>query len=256
MLMKNVLNLDIAPLQRAPYPIAIEVKKIGCSRNAARAVEATDADLEKIRARGLQMHPAAGICFRSRYLITSEDTIEVQGAQTSGEVEFVALRHRGQLFISVGSDHNDRSLEDMWTAMLGKVYDSAKMKQLAPALIAPVAWPYEEVKAHWDQIILRSYVSVNEEKIPYQEFPLANLLKLEYYLENCPWMAEEGSFLLGGSSSLVDELPEDLYQGQSTMAGVVFPPDFHCEMIDPVLGRKITHAYAITALEEPGSLGL
>ena len=69
-------------------------------------------------------------------------------------------------------------------------------------------------------------------------------------------MAEEGSFLLGGSSSLVDELPEDLYQGQSTMAGVVFPPDFHCEMIDPVLGRKITHAYAITALEEPGSLGL
>ena len=113
MLMKNVLNLDIAPLQRAPYPIAIEVKKIGCSRNAARAVEATDADLEKIRARGLQMHPAAGICFRSRYLITSEDTIEVQGAQTSGEVEFVALRHRGQLFISVGSDHNDRSLEDM-----------------------------------------------------------------------------------------------------------------------------------------------
>lgn len=27
MLMKNVLNLDIAPLQRAPYSIAIEVKK-------------------------------------------------------------------------------------------------------------------------------------------------------------------------------------------------------------------------------------
>ena len=256
MLMKNVLNLAITPAQGAPHSIDVEVGKIGCSRNAARAIEATHAGLEKIRAQGFQMHPAAGVCFRSRYLITNEDTIEVQGAQTSGEVEFVALRYRGQLYISVGSDHNDRSVEDMWTAMLGKVYDSAKLKQLAPAVIAPEAWPYEDVKAHWDQIILRSYVTANGQKISYQEFPLANLLDLEYYLENCPWMDEEGSFLLGGSSTLVDELPADLYQGQSTMSGVVFPPDFHCEMIDPVLGRNITHAYAIMALEEPGSLGL
>jgi hypothetical protein len=256
MLMQNTLTLDITPAQGAAHSIDVEVGKIGCSRNAARDIEATKAGLEKIRAKGYQMHPPAGVCFRSRYLITNEDTIEVQGAQTSGEVEFVAVRHQGQIYISVGSDHNDRSVEDMWTAMLGKVYDSAKLKQLAPSVVAREAWPYEDIKDHWDEIILRSYVTANGQKIPYQEFPLSNLLDLEYYLDHCPWLGEDGSFLLGGSSDLVDELPKDLYQGQSTMEGVVFPPDFHCQMIDPVLDRNIAHSYAILALDEPGSLSL
>ncbi len=256
MLMKNNLNLNIIPAQGESHSIAVDVKKIGCSRNAARDIEATNAMLDEIRAKGYQMHPAAGICFRSRYLITNEEAIEVQGAQTSGEVEFVAVLHQGEIFISVGSDHIDRSLEELQATMLGKVFDTAKMKQLAPAVIAKKAWAYADIRDHWDEIVLKSYVSAADQKIPYQEFPLANLLDLDYYLRECPWLNQDGSILLGGSSSLVPALPENLYQGQSSMEDVIFPPDFHVEMIDPVLSRTIAHSYDILPLEESGSLGL
>ena len=256
MLMKNTLTLNIMPSQGTPHSIDVDVEKVGCSRNAGRDIEATDVYLDEIRAKGYQVHPAAGICFRSRYLITNEETIEVQGPQTSGEVEFVAVAHQEEIYISVGSDHNDRTLEELWTSTLGKVFDTAKSKQMVPGVVARDAWPYDEVKDHWDEIVLKSHVTVAGQKIPYQEFRLANLLDLEYYLSHCPWLKEDGSVLLGGSSDLVPELPENVYQGQASLDGVIFPPDFHVEMIDPVLDRSIAHSYSIVSLEESGSLSL
>ena len=219
MLMKNIVSLQVHPRQGEAFPIEVEVRRIGFSRNAARDIEATKAGIAETHAKGYSMHPHAGICFRSRYLLTSEAAIEVQGAQTSGEVEFVAIRHAGDFYISVGSDHNDRSLCEMTTTMLGKVYDTAKMKQLAPAAVACTAWLYEEVKDHWDDIVLRSYVTVDGKRIMLQEFPLSNLLNLNYYLDECSWFAEDGSVLFGGSSSLAAGVPDHVYQGQETMDG-------------------------------------
>ena len=250
MLMKNILTMNVSPAKGEPYSIDVDVKKVGCSRNAGRDLEATNVWMDEIRAKGFEIHPAAGVCFRSRYLITSEDTIEVQGPQTSGEVEFVAAVHQGEIFISVGSDHNDRSLEELWTAMLGKVFDTAKSKQMVPAVVARDAWPYEDIKDHWDEIVLKSYVTAADQRVSYQEFRLENLLDLEYYLSHCSWLGEEGSILLGGSSSQLPSVPEEISQGK------VFPPDFQFEMVDPVLERKIAHSYTILSLEEPGSLSL
>ena len=256
MLMVNVLPLTLLPAGGTPREIEVGVKRVGCSRNASRDVEATRTSVEETRARGFQMHPPAGVCFRSRYLLTNEDAIEVQGPQTSGEAEFVALRHGGEIYVSVGSDHNDRSLEELWTEMLGKVFDTAKSKQMVPAVVAREAWPYVEVRDHWDQLIVRSYVTVAGERIPYQDYTLSELLDLEYYLDRCEWMREDGSVLLGGSGSQVPTVPESVFQGQTSMEGVTFPPDFQFEMVDPVLDRTIAHAYDILPLEEPGSLSL
>ena len=256
MLMKNTLTLEISPVQGKSRSVDIEVKKVGCSRHAARDIVVTDESLVEIRKDGYQIHQAAGICFRSRYLITNEQTIEVQGPQTSGEVEFVAVVYKGDVFISVGSDHNDRSLVELWTAMLGKVYDTAKSKQMVPAVVAKGAWPYDDVKGHWDDIVLKSYVTASGQKVPYQEYRLADLLDLEYYLSRCSWLREDGSVLLGGSSSILSSVPPDVYQGQSSLKGVTFPPDFHFEMFDPVLKRTIAHSYAVLSLEDPGSLSL
>ena len=256
MLLKNTLDLNVVPLQGPSRSIEVEVKKVGCSRNAGRDKAATQAYLETVRARGYQVHQAADICFRGRYLLTNENAIEVQGAQTSGEVEFAAAVSGGEIFITVGSDHNDRSLEEMETSMLGKVFDTAKTKQLVPGVIGRSAWPYAEVENHWDQIVLKSYVTLEGHRISYQQFRLADLLDLNYYLARCPWLDQDGSVLLGGSGPLVDGLPEGLYQGQDSLGGVVFPADFHMEMIDPVLHRKLAHGYSVLPLEEPGSLGL
>jgi hypothetical protein len=182
--------------------------------------------------------------------------MEVQGPQTSGEVEFVAIRHGSDIYVSVGSDHNDRSLGDLWTAMLGRIHDTAKSKQMVPAVVAKDAWLYDEVKEHWDEIVLKSFVTASNQRVPYQEFELRNLLGLEYYLSNAPWFEQDGSVLLGGSTGRLSTVPETVYQGQTTLEDVIFPPDFHFEMLDPVLNRTISHSYSVISLEEPGSLSL
>ena len=256
MLLKNVLSLNIHPRDGSTYPVEVAVGRVGNSRYASRDVEATEGNLGEIRSRGYLVHEAAGICFRSRYLLTTEDAIEVQGPQTSGEVEFVAVRHGGNLYVSVGSDHNDRSVEELSTTMLGKIYDTAKSKQMVPAVMARDAWPYDDVKEHWDEIVIKSAVTMSGRRIPYQEAKLETLLDLEYYLSRDAWFRADGSVLLGGSGGMSTDLPKDLYQGQATQEGVTFPADFQFEMIDPVLGRTISHGYDVISLEEAGSLSL
>ena len=79
----------------------------------------------------------------------------MQGSQTSGEVEFVVISNKGQIYISVGSDHNDRTLEELWTSMLGKVFDTAKSKQMVPTIVASEGWLYDDVKGHWNALVLK-----------------------------------------------------------------------------------------------------
>lgn len=44
-------------------------------------------------------------------LVSSAPDVQVHGANTSGEVEPVLIRHDGRLYLTVGSDHTDRDLE-------------------------------------------------------------------------------------------------------------------------------------------------
>ncbi|PPK63631.1 DUF2848 family protein [Actinokineospora auranticolor] len=44
-------------------------------------------------------------------LLTTDAVVAVSGPVTSGEVEPVILRHAGQYYLGVGSDHTDRELE-------------------------------------------------------------------------------------------------------------------------------------------------
>ena len=256
MLMHPKLTMNVHSVGKHLYALDIEVKKIGCSRNADRDIESTKKHLAEVRQHGYQVHDAGGVCFRSRYLITNEDEIEVQGPQTSGEVEFAAIRIKDCILVSVGSDHNDRTITHMWSLVLGKVFDTAKAKQLAPAIIAPVAWEYDDIRDHWDKIVLRSSVMVSGEKMPYQEYPLANLLDLEYYVERYRWFNTEGSVLFGGSSGLLSSIPDHIYKGQEHLDGIDIPQNFHVEMYDPILERTIDHSYEVSALEDHGSLSL
>ena len=256
MLQTNIVQMNVHSARDEPFTVAVDVKKVGCSRHASRDVARTNRMLEEVRARGYRIHDPVGVCFRSRYLLTNEDAIEVQGSQTSGEVEFAAIVHDGRIFITAASDHNDRTLEESWTATLGKIFDTAKSKQMVPAVVAGDAWPYDEVKDHWDQLRLKSHVTASGRKIPYQDFALGELMNLEYYLNHCPWLKADGSVLLGGSSAILPDVPKHVFQFQSTFEDVTFPNDFHIELVDPVLGRTIRHAYEICSIESPGSLSL
>jgi hypothetical protein len=258
MLMKNALELTVWSKENEAESLLFNVKRVCCSRNADRDIEKTKKSLDKIREKGFLVHPNPGICRRSRYLVTTEETIEVQGSHTSGEVEFVAIFDQEDVLITVGSDHNDRSLVEI-TTPLGKIHDSAKSKQMVSAVVAAQTWKYEDIKGHWDDLILRSYVNVSGERTAYQDYCLRELLDLDYYFDKHAWLNQDGTIFFGGTSGTLPSVPDNIFTLEAPvnkMKELIFPNNFEFQIHDPILDRTISHSYSIRSLEEAGSLSL
>ena len=49
----------------------------------------------------------------SRELLTTEKNIKFIGDMTSGEVEYLIIKHSNEIYIGIGSDHTDRKLESI-----------------------------------------------------------------------------------------------------------------------------------------------
>jgi len=153
--------------------------------------------------------------------------IEVTGAESSGEVEFVLLAIGGKLWVGVGSDHTDRAAES---------YDVTASKQMCEKPIAPVFWDYTDVAPHWDSLWLRSYVEENGERVLYQQGSVLEMLDplalIARYADkpNLP----EGCMMFCGTLA--------------TREGVRYSDGFEIEIEDPVLGRRISHSYAVERL--------
>jgi hypothetical protein len=80
-------------------------------------------------------------------LFTFCDEIQVCGPDTSGEVEFVLIKAE-ELRVAVGSDHTDRKAETIGVSL---------SKQLCAKPVSAESWPYDEVKPHWEKLMLRSW---------------------------------------------------------------------------------------------------
>ncbi len=255
--MANYLQFDVGSVDGTTESRSVNIRKVCLGRHCGRDIEAARKILDDKRAQGYQVHGNPNVCRKSRCLLTNEGVIEVQGPQTSGEVEVVAIMDRGDVLISVGSDHVDRTIEIMWTDALGKVYDSAKSKQLAPAVVAKEAWRYEDVKDHWDQLNPKSQIIVDGRRIPYQDFTLAQLLDLEYHFTALPWLRDDGVVLFCGSSLTLPSVPDDVYRVyQRPSPSLKFPSVFEFELHDPILHRAISHSYEVSSIEEAGSISL
>ena len=77
---------------------------------------------------------------------------------------------QGRIFVGVGSDHTDRKVES----------DSVTVsKQMCDKPIAPVLWELEEVAAHWDRMILRSFAWIDGARVLYQEGTLDGMLPVK-----------------------------------------------------------------------------
>ena len=159
---------------------------------------------------------------------TQLDHIDVQGNQTSGEIEFVLIQHKDEWFVTVGSDHTDRELEK---------FSVEKSKQSCPNVLANYLWPVKEIFKHWDQIQLRAWVTKDGEKSLYQDNTLANLLPFKELLD----------FVDAKVVGNLENVP--IFSGTiSTLKGLIFADHFEMEIVDPVLKRKISHHYDIRTL--------
>lgn len=156
--------------------------------------------------------------------LTTAGDVEVLGDQTSGEAEPVLLQHRGRLYVAAGSDHTDRELEKSSFTFA---------KQVCPSPLSREAWPYEEVREQWDQVILRGAAP---DRPAYQLGTLGALLRPEALLALVQERLGgdlEGLVLFGGTLAIADG------------GGFALGAPFTATLEDPVTGRTLQCSYRV-----------
>ena len=198
-----------------------------------RDTAAMERHIAELEALGVARPAAMPTFYRTSVTrITHAESIEVSGEDSSGEVEFVLIQHGSELWIGVGSDHTDRKVE---------TYSVTVSKQMCEKPMAPVLWPYQEVQAHWDRLIVRSYAVENGTRTLYQEGAVAGMLApaalIEKYTDGKDRLPN-GTIMFGGT------LP--------ARGGVRAAERFEFELEDPVLDRHIAHGYDMLSLPVEG----
>ncbi len=162
--------------------------------------------------------------------VTAARAISVVGTRTSAEVEvFVAPDAAGKLYVTVASDHTDRSLE---TVSVGK------SKQICPKIVSPDFWALEDVLPHWDELELTC--TAGRGKTLYQQGKMSGLLEVETLAELA---AKDAAGRYRAISFLSGTLP--VIGGEFNYAEC-----YAITLDDPVLGRRISHEYAVSVLED------
>jgi len=208
----------------------------GWTGRDAAAVEKHIKELEEL---GVKRPATTPIFYRvSAARLTCASEIEAVGEASGGEAEFVLLQHGGRLWVGAGSDHTDREAEK---------YGVTVSKQMCDKPIAPQFWAYDEVIPHWDRLVLRSHVVEGGERKLYQEGAVSAMLHPQDLLERhrASQDGRERADAKGG------KLAEGtmMFGGTLEARGGVRPTqEFAFELEDPVLGRKIAHAYRVRTL--------
>ncbi|MGZ5876890.1 MAG: DUF2848 domain-containing protein, partial [Bradyrhizobium sp.] len=193
---------------------------------------ARDKHIAELEAIGIARPATTPIYYRvAARRLTTDDRIEVSGGDTSGEVEFVLIGWQGRIFVGVGSDHTDRKVE---------TYSVTVSKQMCDKPMAFVLWEYEDVAGHWDRLILRSHAWIDGKRVLYQEGTLDSMLSVTELIQR--------GF---GDAGLPDGCA--MFGGTFAAKGGIRPADrFEFELEDPVLKRRIGHAYDVIALPVRG----
>ena len=157
-------------------------------------------------------------------LYTNATQIEVSGPDTSGEVEYVLLQQPDALWVMVGSDHTDRKAETIGVSL---------SKQLCAKVAGPDAWPYAEVKPHWEKLVLRSWA----DGVLYQEGPVTAMRSPEDLTQRYGGLAPGAAMFCGTLAAKGGIRPAQV---------------FRMELEDPVLKRRLRHEYRINVLPVEG----
>lgn len=194
------------------------------TRDAATAV----AHQEEVAKSGIHIAfdvPAPRIYPIATHTLTTADEVEVHGGETSGEVEIV-LWLADRLYVGVGSDHTDRAMERTsipWS------------KQACANVLAPVLWPFDEIREHWDACVLRSWVDGRL----YQEVGVSAFLRPDDVLATLrarvPGAPERDVVVFCGTIVSVDK-------------ALGFGRRWQFELADPRTGRSIVHGYDVVDL--------
>lgn len=224
------LSFDVPGLQQADAPHSFRIERCVLGGWTSRDPAVIAAHAQELREHGIALPSTMPIYYRvGSSLLTQQPVIEVIGADSSGEVEIAILTDGNELYVSVMSDHTDRELEK---------HSIALSKQVCPKPVATQAWRYAEVAAHWDALVMRSWIQEDGQRVLYQESALAPLLRPDALVLDC--FGDAG-------------LPQDVLLTGGTVGaigGMRPAGQFAFELVDPVLGRTIAHAYTLSVLPD------
>ncbi len=156
-------------------------------------------------------------------LFTHATEIQVCGPDTSGEVEFVLIKTQDDLRVAVGSDHTDRKAETIGVTL---------SKQLCAKPVSIESWRYDDVKPHWDRLVLRAWADGEL----YQEGPVSAMRAPEDLMDRYPLKPGHAMFC-----------------GTLAARGGIRPASrFTIDLEDPVRKRNLRHEYLVKALAVEG----
>lgn len=210
--------------------IGVEPKHCVMVGFAGRSIEKTMEHVRELEAAGVpapKSVPAIYSCTTA--MLTQDDKIQVNGNNSSGELEFLLLKHQGTLFIGICSDHTDRSMEG---------YSVVKSKAVCEKPIGKDVWRYEDVKDHWDGLRMKSWQVAPDGNTedPYQDGQANEILEVEKLMEavSKEYANTEDSCVFSGTVKLLH--------------GFVYGKKFRGEILDTVLNRRLTLSYEVETL--------
>jgi hypothetical protein len=166
----------------------------------------------------------------SAELLTTKEEIFVVGNDTNGEVEYLIISFKGDIYIGVGSDHADKNIESL---------NIHKSKQLCAKHMCKEVWKWSEVKDHWDKVVLESRYIVNGVEELYQK----NIAEVMLRPENIIQSVEEFYH------KKISDFDCVIFSGSiPTLNGFRFGEHFQYSLFDPVINRKISSGYSIKKL--------
>jgi len=191
------------------------------------AVEAHIKELEEI---GVARPRRTPMFYRlSPTLLTLDASMDVVGTGATGEAEVVLINADGALCVGIGSDHTDRQLETVGVTL---------SKQICGKPVGATLWRLDDLRDHWDQLVLRSLVWRDGDWQLYQEGILDGLMTPEDLLNRL--RAEGGDFVTG----------DVMFCGTVPIIGdFYFAERMALELSDPVLGRTLRHELRVNALQ-------
>jgi hypothetical protein len=209
------------------------IKNLVIAGWTGRNVAALEAHIKELEAIGVKRPKTVPIFYRtSCSLLTTQSSIECVGMSTSGEVEFVLFALDDSLWVGLGSDHTDRKAETIGVTL---------SKQLCAKPVGATLWRYDEVRPHWDKLMLRAYVPDGGDKRRlYQEGSVMNMRSPEELIR----LYTGGDRLAPGTAMFCGTF--------AVHGGISYSGSFDMELEDPVLGRKLTHGYKIVSLPDEG----
>ncbi len=208
--------------------VGVEINSLIIAGWTGRNSAAITHHIEELAVLGVPRPSSTPLYYRvSAQTATQASRLIALGPDSSGEVEPVVVAMADGLWIGIGSDHTDRKAEAMGVAL---------SKQLCGKPVGTQLWSYADVEGHWDELIIRSWATIDGERVLYQDSSVSALRTPRDLIRR-----QTGTAMLPAGTMMFCGTP-------GAIGGIRSATRFEMELTDPVLNRSLMHSYDIEIL--------